>query len=260
MSSKIVTHTSAQASHYDKEAASYDVFNEERSRTINKFIESVCKKHDVKTVLDVACGTGSQVFWLAERGYGVTGYDISEKMIAIAQQKAEEQGVDVVLEVGDMRTVRAGEFDAALSIFNAVGHLTKQDFERAMRNIHANLNPGGLYLFDIFNLDYLRAGDNITKLTIDWLKRDGDVVMREIQYSTISSDGVLASHDIYQEQRGDGAPKMSTAYQTLQVYSAQQLRDMLERTGFEVLEICEPEGAAFDEKKSERIMVVARKK
>lgn len=257
---KTSAHMSASSSHYDKEAASYDAFNEERSQVINKFIESVCKGHGVKTVLDVTCGTGSQVFWLAKRGYEVTGYDISEKMISIARQKAEKEELDVVFGVADMCTVQAGQFDAVLSIFNAVGHLTKDDFETAMKNIHTNLNPGGLYLFDIFNLDYLRADDNITKLTIDWLKREDDVVMREIQYSTISTDGVLASHDIYHRQEGDGEPEISTAFQTLQVYSAQQLREMLERNGFDVVKVYNVDGSSFDEIKSERMMLVACKK
>jgi SAM-dependent methyltransferase len=44
-------------------------------------------------------------------------------------------------------------FDAVITIFNAVGHLTKSGFEKAIRNIHRNLNAGGIYVFDILNLE-----------------------------------------------------------------------------------------------------------
>ena len=92
-----------------------------------------------------------------------------------------------------------------------------------------------MYIFDIFNLTYLLKGDNITSLTIDWLKKKGNTTVREIQYSTISHDGVLSSYDIYLEQKGAREPQVSHAFQTLQVYSAQQLRNILVRNGFRVL-------------------------
>ena len=58
---------------------------------------------------------------------------------------------------------QVGQFDAVITIFNAVGHLTKQDFKKAIQNIYTNLNDRGLYVFDIYNLNYLLYKDNITK-------------------------------------------------------------------------------------------------
>lgn len=49
-----------------------------------------------------------------------------------------------------MRDIKVGSFDAVITIFNAVGYLTKKGFEKAMRNIYNNLNNNGLYVFDIF--------------------------------------------------------------------------------------------------------------
>src|SRR5690606_20096416 len=102
--------------------------------------------------------------------------------------------MDIQLIKGDMRTTYAGEFDAVITIFNAIGHLTRHDFEKALRNIHRNLKRGGIYLFDIFNLNYLIKNDRITTLTIDWLKHTGKTRVREIQYSTINQHGILASY------------------------------------------------------------------
>lgn len=118
-------------------------------------------------MLDLTCGTGSQVFWLLKRGYKVVGVDINSSMLKIARNKAQQEGVDVSLLKGDMRTSKVGEFDAVLTIFNAVGHPTKSDFEKAIQNIGANLKKGGLYIFDIFNLNYLLHNNQITRLTID---------------------------------------------------------------------------------------------
>ena len=62
-------HVSALAAHYDKESAHYDAFNEEDSLATNQLLEQLLKQYQVKTVLDLTCGTGSQVFYLLEQGY-----------------------------------------------------------------------------------------------------------------------------------------------------------------------------------------------
>lgn len=255
-----IQHTSAAASHYDQEAKHYDAFNETRSAQINQVIEDILSSYAVKSVLDLTCGTGSQVFWLAKRGYEVVGVDINIKMLEIAQHKAEQQNLSFRFKQGDMRTSKIGQFDAVLTIFNSIGHLIEEDFELAIQNIHANLKSGGLYIFDIFNLDYLLHEDNITKLTIDWQKKSGDVTAREIQYSTISKSGVLVSYDIYHEQVGDAKPKITTAFQTLQVYSAIQLQTLLSQNGFEVVQQSSVDGLAFKTQESERIFTVAKKR
>ena len=88
---KILSHQSAKPSHYNKEAESYDAFNEARSALINSTIEKILKNYNVKTVLDLTCGTGSQVFWLAQRGFTVIGSDINAKMLKIAKDKAKQE-------------------------------------------------------------------------------------------------------------------------------------------------------------------------
>ncbi|MCF6776888.1 class I SAM-dependent methyltransferase [Thiotrichales bacterium 19X7-9] len=166
-------HASASSTHYDKEAKHYDAFNEARSVQINQLIAQILQESNVKTVLDLTCGTGSQVFWLAEKGFDVIGIDINEKMLTIALEKDNQKKLALHFEHGDMRVSQLGQFDSVLTIFNSIGHLTKTDFELALKNIYTNLNPDGLYIFDIFNLDYLLHEDNITKLTIDWQKKIG---------------------------------------------------------------------------------------
>ena len=185
-------HTSARSSHYDSGAETYDHFNERKSAVINGVLEGILKQYGVRSVLDLTCGTGSQVFWLLKCGFNVKGADINVKMLSIAKKKAIQQAVNPGFIEGDMRTLNVGQFDAVLTIFNAVGHLTKNDFEKAMHNINSNLKDGGLYIFDIFNLTYLLAEDNITSLTIDWQKKEGDTKTRLIQYSTIDQDGILS--------------------------------------------------------------------
>jgi len=257
---KPLSHTSAKPSHYDQAADHYDTFNEEKSKIINNTIDQIFKKHNVKTVLDLACGTGSQVLYLAKRGYSVVGVDINEKMLNIAKEKAQKENIDVQLIKGDMRTTHVGQFDAVITIFNAIGHLTENDFETALQNIHSNLKDGGLYIFDIFNLHYLMLGNNITKLTIDWSETINDTTVRDIQYSIIDQDGILTSYTMSSVKKENQKPELTHHSQTLQVYTAKQLKELLHKNGFEVIEQCDIDGSKFSEDDTERILTIAKKK
>lgn len=256
-------HRSAGPGHYDEAAATYDALNEANSAPTNRLLEEILRGHGAAQVLDAACGTGSQVCWLAARGFAVVGADISAAMLTIARARVARAGLDARLLQGDMRRLRpGGAFDAVLCIFNAVGHLTRPDFARAIRTAAANLRPGGLYLFDIFNLDHLLAGDNIAGLAIDWRRPtpDGGRV-RKRQHSTIRPDGVLHSHTLLR-QRGPGprAPvRERRSTQTLQVYSAEQLREMLRDGGLAVERQCDADdGSPLDGAATRRILTVAR--
>lgn len=251
-----MSHRSAGPSHYDEESATYDAFNEELSKPVNRLLERILRSHKVRTVLDLACGTGSQVFWLARRGFNVVGCDISAPMLGIARRKAD--GAAVTLLRGDMRSVQAGRFDAALTISNAVGHLTRAGFERAMRNIRRNLKPGGLYLFDIYNLTCVGRADNVRRLTVDWRKTRGRSKIREVQHSTINASGILTSYTTLYEQADAGKPYVSRSRQTLQIYTAKQLAAMLRRNGFTVVRHHGIDGSRFSDPTTERILTIAR--
>jgi ubiquinone/menaquinone biosynthesis C-methylase UbiE len=86
---KPAKHITAKASHYNTSAQSYDEFNEYNSKATNAILEKILKAHNVSTVLDLTCGTGSQVFWLANAGLEVVGSDINLRMLKIAKQKAK---------------------------------------------------------------------------------------------------------------------------------------------------------------------------
>jgi ubiquinone/menaquinone biosynthesis C-methylase UbiE len=258
---KPLYHTTAKTSYYNTRAQYYDEFNEHNAQAVNIILEKILKEHNVSTVLDLTCGTGSQVFWLIDAGLQVVGSDINPRMLTIAKQKAKQKHLDVKFLQGDCRTISVGTFDAVITIFNAIGHLTREDFQQALQNINNNLKVGGLYIFDIFNLDYLKHDDTIKKLTIDWQTISHGKKIREIQFSTITDDGVLASYSTYVHQEGFSQPtKISKGYgNTLQCYTADELKAMLQQSGFITLKQTGIDGKEFSQTKTERILTVAKK-
>ncbi len=96
-------------------------------------LEQAFKKYgnDVKTILDIGCGTGNHSIPLAHRGYQVTGVDLSENMLAHAREKAKSSNAPSSLAFfqGDARAVNLNQkFDAVLMMFAVLGYqLTNED-------------------------------------------------------------------------------------------------------------------------------------
>ena len=53
--------------------------------------------------LEVGCGTGTNVVWLARQGFAVTGIDLSPQAIAEARRRAADLRVQAEFVVGDVR-------------------------------------------------------------------------------------------------------------------------------------------------------------
>ncbi len=113
------------------------------------FVESCLRKHasePVGRILEPACGTGRILAGLAQRGYEVTGYDMSPGMVAFASAKLARFGGQVMR--GEMATFRPpGRYDAAINLVNSIGYLLEDEavashFERVAEAIQ----PGGVYL------------------------------------------------------------------------------------------------------------------
>ena len=237
----------------------FDAHNiSEQTEAKNALIEKLLKDQKVNTVLDMTCGTGSQVFYLAKRGYEVIGSDFSPALLDIARSKAKEMNRHITFIDGDMRNVKVGKFDAVITIFNAIGHITKADFETALQNIRANLKTNGVYIFDIFNLQAI-TDDVINNFAMDIKSVVNGVNIRNVQHSEVDREnGFLISHDEYTISKEKGEPEIHTNSFSLQIYTAKELKLMLERNGFEVVGQYDMDGNDFVAEKSLNILTVAK--
>lgn len=238
----------------------FDAHNvNEETESKNSLVEKLLNKHSVKTVLDLTCGTGSQVFYLSERGYDVTGSDFSPSLLKIARAKASSIKKEVQFIDGDMRHIQVGQFDAAITMFNAIGHLTKDEFAEALQNIHSNLQSDGIYVFDIFNLEAM-TDEVISTFVMDINKLIDGVRIHNTQYSEIDlAKSLLTSYDTYTIYKDATSPEIKKNTFSLQIYSAAELESILYQNGFRVIEQSDIAGNDFIPKESLNILIVAKK-
>lgn len=247
-------------SEYKKLPEYFDAWNVNDSTPAkNAIIENLLKEQNVKTVLDLTCGTGSQVFFLEKLGYKVTGADFSPALLEQARQKAYDENIDVKFIDGDMRTLKVGKFDAVITIFNAVGHLTKAGFAKTMKNIHHNLNDGGIYVFDILNLQAM-TDQVIVDDAYFVHKKIGDTQFLAMQCSTLDrKHGILTCYGNSLIQKNVDKPQKVSHKFSLQIYTAQELQDMLVANGFEIVALYGMDGERFENNTTQSILTVARK-
>ena len=245
---------------YKKLPEFFDAHNiTNKTETTNRVIEKLLCKHDIRTVLDFSCGTGSQVFFLNKFGYKVTGVDFSPPLLEIARNKVLRENLSINFLDGDMRKLEVGKFDAVITIFNAIGHLTKIDFNKTLKNIYKNLNDEGLYLFDIFNLEVM-TDTAVNNLAMDYKKTVKDKQVHHTQNSTINKDkGLITSYDNYIiDKIGESVKRINNKF-TLQIYKAKELRLMLTENGFKTLGQYGIDGSEFKEYKTINILTLAQK-
>jgi len=104
----------------------------------------------VRSVLELACGTGTNAALLTRHGLSVVGTDLSGDMIAKARAKAP--GLDFRQQ--DMRDLDIPErpFDAAICLFDSLGFLqSNENILRVLQRVRAHLRPRGLFVFEFWH-------------------------------------------------------------------------------------------------------------
>ena len=134
---------------YDALYASKD-YEGECDRIETAFRQST---REVHSVLDLGCGTGNHAIPLARRGYRVWGVDRSAGMLQRARAKAAKERAEVEFALGDLRDVRLERsFDACIVMFAVLGYqTTNQDVTAALETVGRHLEPGGIFVFDVWN-------------------------------------------------------------------------------------------------------------
>lgn len=107
-------------------------------------------------MLDIACGEGRHSIQLADRGFDVTGIDLSQPSIAKAQQSERD---NLHFMVHDMRNpFYINYFQFAFNFFTSFGYFgNPRDNQMAAKSFATALRKDGILVLDYLNFEYTAA-------------------------------------------------------------------------------------------------------
>lgn len=180
-------------------------------------------------VLDMPCGEGRHAVLLARAGFRVTGVDINPDLLQVAGNRIREVGGCLELHEADMRDFcRPDTYRLAINMFTSLGyHNDRREDLRIVRNIYESLVDGGVAVFEMTGREVLR--NNFCPVQRE--RGRGGVCRKEISFA---ADGCTLVND-WRLERNDGVTFGCRFAQT--IYSADELRLLLEGAGFAEVEI-----------------------
>lgn len=145
---------------YEDVAENYDRYLEvmcstefERHENFREFYLDLAKKYGQGGVVDVACGTGAVLLYLAERGIEIDGTDLSEAMCNVAARKTEAMNLKLNIYPADMTKFDSGrKYSLAIIARSGFMHLPTSKLQKeALLNLREQLLPGGILTFNTFD-------------------------------------------------------------------------------------------------------------
>lgn len=149
----------------------YQNRDEQEAGTFMDNLIAHLQPEDETSIWDLACGKGRHSIYLAQKGFEVTGADLSEESILIAQNYEHER---LSFFQHDMRKYfRVNYFDYVFNLFTSFGYFdNEKDHLDTLKNVALALKPSGTFVMDFMNArrvaDQLVAKEEKTLSGIDF--------------------------------------------------------------------------------------------
>ncbi len=187
-----------------------------------------------RSLVDLACGTGSSALPFAARGYRVAGVDLSPAMLEIARKKANSRGLDVNFYKQDICFLELPEkYDLALLFQDGFNYITdEKSLSRAIEQVHAALQPASLFIFDLTRPG-LRSGEHSSSVT--YADQDDFAIILESRYNK-AKELWSAELTVFLET-GNGLYKKFREKHLEKDHDPDLVAALLNRAGFDLLGI-----------------------
>ena len=127
-------------------------YAEKAAPVLLRFFASKAATAQNPRVLDLGCGTGRLALRFLETGYEVTGLDLSEDMLALAEIRCVQYRIGGKAQFiqGDISGFQLeGPFVFVFSTYNSMNHLnTEEKLKGCFAAVKKCLAPDGLFIFD----------------------------------------------------------------------------------------------------------------
>ncbi len=242
-------------SEYTAIASMYDSFRGESPNMWAAYIDELFGIYAEKkpvSVIDLCCGTGTVTGAMCRLGYNMTGVDLSEDMLALAQKNAP----GALLIHQDMRSLQLyGGYDACISCLDSINYLPcEDDVIRTFSSVNRYLCDGGLFVFDVNTESRFRNKYGNNDFILE--NKDGLIAWScEYHPRLKRCDFYLSCFTLDKDGRYTRRDEEQSEY----CYSDAFLREAARRSGFETIAALGRMSLSSPEKDEEKIHYLLRK-
>ncbi len=218
----------------------------------SQFLLMRLRGYPLKKGLDVGCGAGYFTRFFQRQGYQMTGLDVSEEMLAAAEEHARKEGVRSEYLLGDIGKIKLPrQFDFVLSVNDCFNYLPTEKLSSAFKNVSSALKKEGIFFFDVSSPKKYRekianticADDREEVTYLNFISAEGNRVTMDVTLFTKRADGAFDRRDEKHVQY---------------IHEEEEIVAALDKAGFALLDVCGHLGE--DKKESDRLCFLAQRR
>lgn len=230
---------STQKPEYTKLADIYDVVMEDVNYDLwADFIDAIILKYhpDTKSVLELACGTGSLALSLDElECYNIVATDKSPQMIEKARKKNKVLRCNVDFRVMDFLDINLDQkFDVVLSVFDSINYIHSPDqILKFLGEVKKVLTPKSLLIFDfttpknsIQAIDYLNNEEGYADDNLRFFRKSSYDAIQKTHKNEFMIERLDDDHETVLEQ-------FREVHQQ-KIYTLREMLDIINQTTYKI--------------------------
>lgn len=214
------------------------------------FITNLLRQLNFKpndSILDLACGKGRHAVFLNEKGFNVTGVDLSENSINSAKSKENDSLKFMVKDMRDAFT--ENEFDGIFNLFTSFGYFdSTSENLKVLNSIETMLKKDG-----VFVIDFMNANKVINSLVVSEDKTIDNLtfhISRKVENGNIIKQIEFTDND-----------QSHSFQEKVQALFLDDFKTLLDKTNLKIDSIFGDYNLnPFDEVNSDRLILVGSKK
>ena len=240
---------------YNDTAKYYDLLESKKqiTRELN-FLTKPLKKNKVKTILDVACGTGIYLVGLKKKGFYVEGLDFSKSMLKESRKKDSK----IKLYNQDMSSFRINKkYDSIVCLSSSLVALPNFSLiKKTLKNIFNHLNSDGIFILDLPHHSVEIEKYNNVKKQISGKIPNGRASITFLSTKKGNKWKQITSGEVTIKGK---KTKFNEFWEEL-IYSPKKLEDFLKKVGFTTMRIYGSlDGKKFNKNKSSHKVYLLKK-
>ncbi|MBK7497627.1 MAG: class I SAM-dependent methyltransferase [Ignavibacteriales bacterium] len=200
-------------------------------------------------ILDMACGAGRHAIILARKNFHLTAVDLSENLISIAEQSAQNENLKINFVHSDIRKYETNDkFDLIINLFTSFGYFESDEENYAvLQKAYHLLVENGFFVLDFFNSEFLRQ--NLVEFSEENLGGAEIHQYRKIKNNRVTKKIVITKNG-----------NLSTYEESVRMFSKDEIVNAIQNIGFDIYKTFgDFLGSEFDKLSSPRLIMICKK-